>query len=616
MWAGLFICVCIWLISLVSHKLFPIPLVSFFWAAIIGLIFPLAGLIWGFAKNFSPLETARWLDKEKGLKERLSTAIELSETNLSSPWDELVISDAARAVDKIETRSLLPLRLPGQCNWILLVLIACFVLGFVPEHRSKNYLDLQRDAMVIKDVGENLEILTNWQIKESPPNFEASTAVLDSVEALGKEFQNGKLIRKDALAKLSSISEKLRSEINNAPPVPSLRDKASFPKDGLPTSSPSDMQKRLSELEESFGTGKNISTEKFDALKSTLEAIKNAASDLSDADTDKGNQSRLDIAESLSKLSSTTKKLGLDIPNIEKALDALNSSNIDQFLSNINYSAQDLDKLAELSEAIENLQMDIDSIGKDLAEQLEKGQIFAALNRLEDMINQLESSQLTDLNLQEMIEELQLSLSPAENYGTCAQSLSNAKDSAKSGNKSAAAQSLADAKEELKNMLKQIADSQNLMQSLQNLERAQIAIGNCQAFSTTQRPGFSPDNNNPGAGVGTWGNDNLQLSPDQISDQWDNSGIQRPDTSPQGFSSRKNNTPNNLIPSRVKGQINSMGRMPSISLRGVSIKGDSKVQFQEAVSAAQSNARRALNQDKVPRAYRDSVRDYFDDLKN
>ena len=55
--------------------------------------------------------------------------------------------------------------------------------------------------------------------------------------------------------------------------------------------------------------------------------------------------------------------------------------------------------------------------------------------------------------------------------------------------------------------------------------------------------------------------------------------------------------------------------MPNITLRGVSITGNSKVQFQEAVSAAQSDARNALNQDKVPRAYRDSVRDYFDDLK-
>ena len=56
--------------------------------------------------------------------------------------------------------------------------------------------------------------------------------------------------------------------------------------------------------------------------------------------------------------------------------------------------------------------------------------------------------------------------------------------------------------------------------------------------------------------------------------------------------------------------------MPSITLRGVSIKGDSSVQFQEAVNAAQSDARNALNQDEVPRAYRDSVRNYFDDLKN
>ena len=52
----------------------------------------------------------------------------------------------------------------------------------------------------------------------------------------------------------------------------------------------------------------------------------------------------------------------------------------------------------------------------------------------------------------------------------------------------------------------------------------------------------------------------------------------------------------------------------SITLRGVSIKGNSRVQFLEAAAAAQSDARNALNQDKVPRAYRDSVRDYFDDL--
>jgi hypothetical protein len=55
--------------------------------------------------------------------------------------------------------------------------------------------------------------------------------------------------------------------------------------------------------------------------------------------------------------------------------------------------------------------------------------------------------------------------------------------------------------------------------------------------------------------------------------------------------------------------------MPSISLPGVSIKGTSKVQFEESATAAQSEADSALSQDKVPRAYQGPVKDYFDDLK-
>ena len=73
--------------------------------------------------------------------------------------------------------------------------------------------------------------------------------------------------------------------------------------------------------------------------------------------------------------------------------------------------------------------------------------------------------------------------------------------------------------------------------------------------------------------------------------------------------------PDDMVSTRIKAKINPKGSMPSFTLRGVSIKGSSKVQFKEAVTAAQSAVRNTLNQDKVPRAYRDSVRDYFDDLK-
>ena len=55
--------------------------------------------------------------------------------------------------------------------------------------------------------------------------------------------------------------------------------------------------------------------------------------------------------------------------------------------------------------------------------------------------------------------------------------------------------------------------------------------------------------------------------------------------------------------------------MPSITLKGVSVKGRSTVEFEQAATAAQEEARSALNQDRVPRPYRGAVRDYFDDLK-
>jgi hypothetical protein len=96
----------------------------------------------------------------------------------------------------------------------------------------------------------------------------------------------------------------------------------------------------------------------------------------------------------------------------------------------------------------------------------------------------------------------------------------------------------------------------------------------------------------------------------------DNSGILRPDMDPRGLSDRGEGALNpNLDPTKVRGQFSPGGPMPSISLKGVSIKGTSRVQFEEAATAAQTDAASALNQDKVPRAYQGPVKDYFDDLK-
>ena len=230
------------------------------------------------------------------------------------------------------------------------------------------------------------------------------------------------------------------------------------------------------------------------------------------------------------------------------------------------------------------------------------------------MIEQLASAQLTPEQLEKMIQELQEALGPAEDFGECSKCLSDAKGKAKVGDKAGASQSLAEAAEELKKVLQQL-DMENMMAALQNLERAQLAVGNCQSFGSCQKPGVGPSSK-PGGGVSTWGDDSYQLTPEDLAQRWDNSAFSRPGMDARGNTDRgPGKVPDDMVSTRIKGKINPKGSMPSITLRGVSIKGSSTVQSQEAVTAAQSDARNALNQDKVPRAYRDSVRDYFDDLK-
>ena len=617
MWLGLLIGVCLWLASLSVYKLAPVPQATLLWAGVIGLALPLAGLLFGLAKRFAGSDTARWLDREIGLKERLSTAVEMYDISAkNSAWSALVISDAAKAAGKIEPGKLLPLRLPKVCHWTLLVLAACVGLGFVPEHRSQAHLDQLRDSAIIEDVGQNLTALTKQQLL-SPPHFKPTKDALESVQELGREFKRGKLVRDEALAKLSSLAERLRdqsSKLGQALSLKKMQQAARTPP-AAGRLTKAEMQRQLDELKKSLGAAIEAKPEQFDALKSKMDDIKIAAAGLPDASSPEGQQARLELAQSMADLARMAEQMGLEMPNIDEALLALESSDIDQILKNMDFAGEDLQKMANLAKAMQNLQMQMAEIGKTLGEQLENGQVPAAIESLQKMMDQLASAQLTPEQLEKMIQELQEALGPAEDFGECSKCLSDAKGKAKAGNKAGASQSLAEAAEELKKVLQQLGDMENMMAALQNLERAQLAVGNCQSFGSCQKPGVGPSSK-PGGGVGSWGDDSYQLTPEDLVQRWDNSGFSRPDRDARGNTDRgAGKVPDDMVSTRIKGKINPKGSMPSFTLRGVSIKGSSKVQFQEAVTAAQSEARNALNQDKVPRAYRDSVRDYFDDLK-
>jgi hypothetical protein len=163
-----------------------------------------------------------------------------------------------------------------------------------------------------------------------------------------------------------------------------------------------------------------------------------------------------------------------------------------------------------------------------------------------------------------------------------------------------------------------MGDAQQMMAELENLNKASqcIGTGTCNSWKVGNKPGMGKGGK-PGGGVGTWADEKSGWMYDgQWSDHWDNSGNVRPDMAGKGQTDRGPGELNDALkPTKVKGQFSPGGQMPSITLKGVSIKGTSKVEYEAAAAAAQSDAQSALSQEKVPRAYQGAVRDYFDDIK-
>ena len=422
--------------------------------------------------------------------------------------------------------------------------------------------------------------------------------------------------RSEALKDLANVAERLKDQMKEMGRDPALRkmEQAARSGGGNDSQTAGGIQKQLDALQKQMGTPVG-NPEKLDKLKKDLEKLTEAAKAMANGNSPATEAERQKLADALSALSKEMQDAGIQLPQIDEAIKELAANQPDLVLKDLQSSLVDLEKVRDMAKQIQQLQAQMEKMGKDLAEQLKNGQPEAAQMTLHKMMSQLKSANLSNEQLQKMLAEVSKAIEPAGNYGKVADHLSKAAAQMKSGDKPGAGQSLAAAAKELGNLMEQVGDAQSMLASLESLNQASMCIGSGQGWSRCNNPGFNPKGRGPGSGVGTWGDDSRQWD-GMYNEHWDNSGIERADMDPRGQSDRGEGELNDALrPTKVKGQFKPGGPMPSITLKGVSIKGQSKVAYEEATTAAQSDAQSALSQEKVPRAYQGAVRDYFDDLK-
>jgi hypothetical protein len=613
MWIGLLGGSCLSLALVLAYVFLPLSVMLLPVAASAPLAGMLGGLLAGAWRTSSLVETARWVDQHTNLKERLSTALEMASGPGDDSWKTLVLSDAANHAQEVDAKKLVTFSLPRASRWALLVLAIVAGLGFVPEYRSKAYLQKQADQENIKDAGRRLTELTRRNLEKRTPAMEPTQKSMDAVNELGDKLTKASLTRSEALKDLANVAEKLKEQLEDLSQDPSLKRLQDAARSSGGSQTQPGAQKQMENLQQKLGNN-SPTPDKLEDLKRKLEKIQSVAKAMANDPSAATDTERQKASESLSELSRQAQTMGLQLPELDAALEALAANQTDLFLKEMEAALVDLDKLHEMSKALQQLQESGQQLGKDLAEQLQRGQAEAAATTLRKMSQQLQAGNLSKEELERLLEEVRKALPSAANYGEVAKHLKNGATCMGSGDRAGASSSLGEAAKELEKLMEQLADAEMLMAELAALQQASMCIGTGQGWAACKRPAVGPGGR-PEAGVGTWADEGTEWD-GSMTDHWDNSGLIRPDMAPRGLTERAQNDPGDALkPTRVKGQFSPGGEMPSISLKGVSIKGQSSVDYQAAATAAQAEAESALTQQKVPKMYQGTVRDYFDEMR-
>ena len=616
LWKGLLTGTVLWLVALICYKVLPISVMVLPAAGIASLVCAVIGFCIGWFRRMTRVETARWLDQENKLKERLSTALEVSSNPKAAEWQNLLIVDAANHAREVDPRKLLPLSLPLASRWALIVLLVTAGLGFVPEYRSKEYVQKQQDAEHIKETARKLAELIKRNLQTHPPIQPATEKAMETVQDVAEKLQTRAMTKPDAIKELASVSDKLKEQVQDLSKNPALKrmEKAARQAGGETPASPAGLQKKIDDLQKALGD--QADSKKMDKFKSDLEKLQQAAAGM--ANNGSNAESREQMSQALSNLSKKAEAMGLQLPQINEAIEALMGSRIDQVMKDLNMAMADLDKMKELARQMQALKGQMEKMGKDLAEQLDKGQAEAAKSTLEKMAEALQKSTLPQGQLEKMMSEVSKSIDPAKDYGKVQELLKQGLHQMRQGQKGEASKSLADAAKELQKQMGEGQDLESLMAALDQLKGAQLCIGDGEClfgYCRSKYPSSKAGKGRGGQGVGDWA-ENDQRSPEELDEFWDSTGMSREDMFSRGHTDRDPSKPDNLTSTKIKGQMSPGGQMPSITLKGVHIKGEARVKYEEAVAAAQSDAQSALSQEKVPRAYQGAVKEYFNDFKD
>ncbi len=184
----------------------------------------IAAFVWTLVRGLSTLDAAVELDNRFDLRERVSSSLALSPDDAATPAGQALLSDAARAIERVEVGSRFGITLPRR-KWlpVLTTAFAFVLMSFVGNPTAQSSVDPNAVAQAKEqrdNVSKNLKKrLVERKKQAAAKGLKETAGLFDQLEKETEKLRkNPAADQKQSLVKLNDLAkqlEKRRSEVGN-----------------------------------------------------------------------------------------------------------------------------------------------------------------------------------------------------------------------------------------------------------------------------------------------------------------------------------------------------------------------------------------------------------------
>lgn len=323
-------------------------------ALICGAIGLVGGILFSVLRPFSLRQQAIYADRQFGLRERITSALELHEGTIDAPADirRYQLEDTLSIMKRVDTVKGIPLTIDSQELIMILVAIALLIAAVGFPNAQSSILQGQRAVQqVVDEQVERLEELEEQILNDDTLTPEQQEELLEPINEAREALEDGVDSREEALAELSEAESELRAlaEENNTDRLEAQMAEAG-----------SDIQSEAGQgLSEAMSEGN---------LSETAEALESLSESVGELSAEEQQQLGSELSQAASELQESNPELAEELAEAGSALQQGDEETAEQALAEAAETAEQLAQQGQTAEAAQQAADELTEGRQEVAE--------------------------------------------------------------------------------------------------------------------------------------------------------------------------------------------------------------------------------------------------------